>query len=103
MSKQSVSNKMLASDTARANLLTNGGFEIWQRGNGPFTGTGTGYCADRWALYAIGGPTFSCVRDSANAETNSGACASVTVAGGPTAGNPASIYQYPMHPSDTNQ
>ena len=48
----SVTNAKLASDTARANLLTNGGFEIWQRGSGPFTAIGGAavlYTADRWA------------------------------------------------------
>jgi hypothetical protein len=49
----SLSNAKLASDTARANLLTNGGFEIWQRGNGPFTCPGGGappYGPDRWVV-----------------------------------------------------
>ena len=34
----SISNAQLGPDVARANLLTNGGFEIWQRGAGPFIG-----------------------------------------------------------------
>src|SRR5215467_15380555 len=34
----SITNAKLGPDVARANLLTNGGFEIWQRGNGPFVG-----------------------------------------------------------------
>lgn len=34
----------------RMNLLTNGGFEVWQRGNGPFTVSGT-YTADRWLMW----------------------------------------------------
>jgi len=33
----------------QANLLTNGGFEVWQRGNGPFTASGA-YTADRWRM-----------------------------------------------------
>jgi hypothetical protein len=45
LANAAVTNVKLASDTARANLLTNGGFEVWQRGNGPFT---TAYTADRW-------------------------------------------------------
>lgn len=40
-------NADLKADTARLNLLTNGGFEIWQRGNGPYTPAGT-MTADRW-------------------------------------------------------
>lgn len=34
---------------AHRNLLTNGGFEIWQRGAGSFT-VSTSYSADRWRL-----------------------------------------------------
>ena len=60
---QSVTNIKLASDTARANLLTNGGFEIWQRGNGPFTATSV-YTADRWVQSLAAGDTLS---TSANA------------------------------------
>jgi hypothetical protein len=71
----SVTNAKLASDTARANLLTNGGMEQWQRGSGPFS-TGA-YSADRW-LVLVGG-TNSVSRDTANAER--GACAAVTTTG----------------------
>jgi len=48
LANAAVTNAKLASDTARANLLTNGGFEIWQRGNGPFSTAGV--TADRWNL-----------------------------------------------------
>src|SRR5215471_2158338 len=34
-----VTNAKLGTDTARSNLLTNGGFEIWQRGAGAFAGS----------------------------------------------------------------
>jgi hypothetical protein len=34
---------------AHRNLLTNGGFEIWQRGTGSFTTSGA-YSADRWLI-----------------------------------------------------
>ncbi len=38
----------------RTNLLINGGFEIWQRGNGPFTTHGA-YAADRWQVLLAAG------------------------------------------------
>ncbi|WP_138294460.1 MULTISPECIES: BppU family phage baseplate upper protein [unclassified Clostridium] len=38
------------------NLLVNGGFDVWQRGAGPFSVGATAiYTADRWAAYAING------------------------------------------------
>jgi|SRR5215831_330556 len=55
MTRQQVPNAELGTDTARLNLLTNGGFEIWQRGVGPSTGNGT-FLADRW-INNLGGPT----------------------------------------------
>ncbi len=59
--------------TAQANLLTNGGFEVWQRGAGPFTTIS--YTADRWVISIGGSSTFSVSRDSANADTGSRYCA----------------------------
>jgi hypothetical protein len=88
----SVTNAKLGPDVARANLLTNGGFEIWQRGAGPFS-SGT-YCADRWSMWP-GGGTLSVSRDTANSDL-SGACAVLVVAGGVTVGNAAQVYQAPM-------
>ena len=62
---------------ARNNLLVNGGFEIWQRGNGPYT-TDLGYTADRWFFTKNGGTsTFSISRDTTNMDAGSGACAAV--------------------------
>jgi hypothetical protein len=97
VTRQQVPNYELARDTARSNLLTNGGFEIWQRGNGPFTTTGA-YAADRWQIYVPIG-TISIVRDAANADTN-GYCAAVTVTGGVSAGNSQTLYQYPGATAD---
>ena len=51
-------NAKLAADVARANLLTNGGFEIWQRGGGTYTVSGT-TTADRWAANSGGGSTYA--------------------------------------------
>jgi hypothetical protein len=73
---QSVTNANLATDVARLNQLVNGGFEIWQRGNGPFTGTT--FTADRWATSLGGTSTMSISRDTVNVDTASGACAAVT-------------------------
>lgn len=60
----SVPNAALGSDTARANLLTNGSFEIWQRGVGPFSGPSV-YCADRWITQVIGTDSLSVSRSGA--------------------------------------
>jgi hypothetical protein len=85
----SAGNVKLASDTARANLLTNGGFEVWQRGNGPFT---TAYTADRWGWSPTGSDTVSISRDTANADTGSQACAAVAFTKG--SGTTSSLYNY---------
>lgn len=45
-----------------ANILDNGGFEVWQRGAGPFTVTG--HCADRWRLQKGVGETVQVDRES---------------------------------------
>lgn len=73
----SVTNAKLAADTARANLLVNGGFELWQRGGGPFA---AGYIADRWVIGTNGGDAFS-VSASGNYDTvNNGSALSAAVA-----------------------
>lgn len=61
MSRQQVPNRELAADVARLNLLTNPGFEIWQRGVGPYTAGGV-YTADRWLANLGGGSTHSVSR-----------------------------------------
>src|SRR5262245_36652439 len=68
--------------TAGPSLLVNGGLEVWQRGNGPFTTNGL-MTADRWIVSLTAG-TVSVSRDSANADTGSLYCAAVafTFAGG---------------------
>jgi len=64
----SIGNAELGPDVARANLLTNGGFEIWQRGNGPIT-IGGQYAADRWGNGFTGTDSLSISRDTSNADT----------------------------------
>ena len=79
IANQAVANAKLGTDTARLNLLTNGGFEIWQRGAGAFAGSASGtYNADRWAAFVAGGDTFSVSRDSANVDGAGSYCAAVT-------------------------
>ena len=61
-----IANDRLGPDVARANMLSNPGFEWWQRGNGPFTvGTGA-FCADRWALSIGASSTLSVSRVAGN-------------------------------------
>jgi len=83
VTRQQVPNVELKSDTARDNLLTNGGFEIWQRGNGPFT-TLNAFAADRWMLSFGGGATLSVSRETTNISDNSlvAAVCTVNVGGG---------------------
>src|SRR5262245_8471284 len=61
--------------TAQDTLLVNGGLEIWQRGVGAFTTSGT-YGPDRWLLNIGAGSTLSLTRDNANQDTGSQFCAS---------------------------
>ena len=76
MSRQQVPNAEVGRDTARANLLTNGGFEIWQRGTGPFTGNNV-YNADRWNTSIAGTDTLAVSRSTA-CDVQSTACALAT-------------------------
>lgn len=71
-----IANDRLGPDVARANLLTNGGFEIWQRGNGPFTAGG--YSADRWAQSIGGGSTLSVQKNTATVDVGSQASLQAT-------------------------
>ena len=81
-------NRQLGTDTARLNLLTNGGFEIWQRGNGPFTQSST-FTTDRWAISLAGTDTISMSRDTTNVDVGSNAAAAVTFTLGSGAGGSA--------------
>lgn len=64
-------------EVQKPDLLTNGGFEIWQRGSGPYTGSGD-YTADRWQQSLGSGSTISTSRDSGNSDDGSEYCAAVT-------------------------
>src|SRR5215831_5826278 len=80
MATPQLDNRQLGTDTARLNLLTNGGFEIWQRGTsiGP-TQASAGYHADRWYISGGGGTgTIASAKDAANRDTWGAACAAVT-------------------------
>jgi hypothetical protein len=54
---------------ATENLLTNPGFEVWQRGAGPFTTQV--YTADRWVAATAGAVTHSISRDGVNVDAGS--------------------------------
>lgn len=74
-----IANDRLGPDVARANLLTNGSFDIWQRGNGPFTASSAvPFSADRWAAVTQGSGAGSVSRDATNQESGQ-ACAAFTV------------------------
>ena len=66
LANQAVTNAKLSTDTARANLLTNGGFEIWQRGGAAVT---SGFTSDRWQ---IEGTSLTVVQEGAPANVDSG-------------------------------
>jgi hypothetical protein len=53
-----------------ANLLVNGGLEIWQRGPGSFSANNA-YTADRWRINLASSSTMSVVRESATVDTGS--------------------------------
>jgi hypothetical protein len=71
LADQGVTNQKLGPDVARANLLTNGGFEIWSRGTAGFTATNT-YSADRWLSGLGAGSSFSVLQRSAAANADVG-------------------------------
>ncbi|HYW86247.1 MAG TPA: hypothetical protein VFB50_00645 [Chloroflexota bacterium] len=100
LANNAVTNAKLGTDTARANLLTNGGFEIWQRGNGPFTAQ-YAYFADRWSIGLAGTDTISVSKATANIDTGSTACAVVTFTLG-SGGGSTYVHQY-LKMSDGNQ
>lgn len=65
---------------AHRNLLVNGGFEVAQRGAGPFTAAGA-WTLDRWQLLETAPGAGSVTRETTIVETNSGASLAVVVSG----------------------
>jgi hypothetical protein len=100
--RQQIPNRELAADAARANLLPNGGFEIWQRGAGAFTADNA-TTADRWVISKSGTDTISVTSSNGNADTANGSqlCAAVTFTLG-SGGGATSLYQY-LKASDGHQ
>jgi hypothetical protein len=92
LADRSVTNIKLGTDTARANLLTNGGFEIWQRGTGPFTAH-QAFTADRWQIQLSGGQTANVNRSTGNADAGSTYAVSFVISGTVSAGAPAQLLQ----------
>jgi hypothetical protein len=78
LANQAVTNAKLGTDTARFNHAINGGFERWQRGNGPFSGASNLPGPDRWTVTAGSGSTLSVSRDTTTVATGSGASAAFT-------------------------
>jgi hypothetical protein len=75
-----------AAAVAQQNLLTNGGYEVWQRGAGPFTAGGA-YTADRWQWVA-GTSTVSVTQDGFGANVDVGSQYALTaVVGAGTGGS----------------
>jgi hypothetical protein len=55
---------------AHRNLLTNGGFELWQRGAGGFTTT-LAYTADRWQMTLGAGSTLTVTQETSTIDSYS--------------------------------
>ena len=91
LANTSVTNAKLATDTARLSLLCNGGFSIWQRGNGPYSLSAGAWTADRWVFNRSGTDTITIQRDTANADAGSQYCMSAAytrVTGGSNVSQP---------------
>jgi len=75
------------------NLLVNGGLEIWQRGNGPFTASGV-MSADRWQTSITAPSTFSVVRGTTGAQLDVASANSLVGTHTFSAGGAAAVVQY---------
>jgi len=83
----SITNADLGPDVARGGLLSNGGFEIWQRGTA--FGASNSFTADRWMMQIGAGDAYSVSKDTTHQDVGSQACAylSFTYGGGAGASN----------------
>jgi hypothetical protein len=84
----SITNAKLAADVIRPSLLSNGGFEQWHRGPGPFLANGA-YNADSWQNSVFGSDSLSVSKDTVNSEYGACAACTFTLNGG---GGSSSIY-----------
>src|SRR5262252_708589 len=94
LANEAVTNAKLGTDTARLNLLTNPGFEWWQRGNGPYTANAA-WTADRWSTFVVN-DTLSVSLNNANQDSGTN-CAAITYTKG--TGTSGGLYQ-PIKPSE---
>ena len=79
---------------ANSNLLTNGGFEVWQRSTNTISVASNGvFTADRWQGFILGTSALTVTADATNQDTGSWRCASCVASSGPTVTNPCFIYQ----------
>jgi len=72
------------------NLMVNGGFEVYDRGNNTPTSVNGGVVCDRWNLSLNGTSTATASLDSSQADQNSLVCAKVVYTAG---SGPSSLYQ----------
>jgi hypothetical protein len=79
MSRQQATNRELGVDTARDNLCVNGGFEIWQRGVGPFAGSVSS--ADGWMTYDAGPGSTATINRVGPGHDNSRYCMEIATTG----------------------
>jgi|SRR5215469_1855897 len=75
-----------------ANLLTNGGFEVWQRGNGPFSASGV-LTADRWRMNLAGTDTLTINRANAPVGSYGQYALSANFTLGTSGATPTQIFQ----------
>src|SRR5215471_604311 len=85
LANAAVTNAKLGTDTARMSLLVNGGFEVWQRGNGPFS-TQNAFGPDRWTTSFAGTDTINSAREAITVDAPSLYAAKITFVLGTGAG-----------------
>jgi len=81
------------------NILDNGGFEIWQRGSGPFGVNGKN-TADRWVMQFDGNSTMAVDRDTGNPSISGGDYCLKLTWNHQTTGTSWNIFQELENPKD---